>query len=177
MVLNNFLKEGFILSYLIVCLIIIICLHHLFLSKTIPRYSKNKKAEKFCLLLNKFTLIAPILAFIIFSVLLSTTLKGKFMERSSHAMILTFLWLLFTRIYIFLMSLKPPKSISLSLVINGIFLLSLIIFITPLDRYVTYLYNPLEYWTYFIGILEGIIFYIGYFPNKNNNFYFYRNKL
>ncbi|PCE10312.1 hypothetical protein CYQ65_11570 [Enterococcus faecium] len=51
MVLNNFLKEGFILSYLIVCLIIIICLHHLFLSKTIPRYSKNKKAEKFCLLL------------------------------------------------------------------------------------------------------------------------------
>ncbi|OOL58358.1 hypothetical protein B1P97_10965, partial [Enterococcus faecium] len=48
---------------------------------------------------------------------------------------------------------------------------------TPLDRYVTYLYNPLEYWTYFIGILEGIIFYIGYFPNKNNNFYFYRNKL
>ncbi|RCF85570.1 hypothetical protein B1168_00175, partial [Enterococcus faecium] len=118
---------------LIVCLIIIICLHHLFLSKTIPRYSKNKKAEKFCLLLNKFTLIAPILAFIIFSVLLSTTLKGKFMERSSHAMILTFLWLLFTRIYIFLMSLKPPKSISLCLVINGIFLLSLIIFITPLD--------------------------------------------
>ncbi|HFN2101304.1 TPA: hypothetical protein ACHAR8_003037, partial [Enterococcus faecium] len=96
------------------------------------------------------------LAFIIFSVLLSTTLKGKFMERSSHAMILTFLWLLFTRIYIFLMSLKPPKSISLCLVINGIFLLSLIIFITPLDRYVTYLYNPLEYWTYFIGILEGI---------------------
>ncbi|HCI0418970.1 TPA: hypothetical protein NN915_002872, partial [Enterococcus faecium] len=92
---------------------------------------KNKKAEKFCLLLNKFTLIAPILAFIIFSVLLSTTLKGKFMERSSHAMILTFLWLLFTRIYIFLMSLKPPKSISLCLVINGIFLLSLIIFITP----------------------------------------------
>ncbi|RCG06242.1 hypothetical protein B1150_14080, partial [Enterococcus faecium] len=143
MVLNNFLKEGFILSYLIVCLIIIICLHHLFLSKTIPRYSKNKKAEKFCLLLNKFTLIAPILAFIIFSVLLSTTLKGKFMERSSHAMILTFLWLLFTRIYIFLMSLKPPKSISLCLVINGIFLLSLIIFITPLDRYVTDLYNPL----------------------------------
>ncbi len=61
-----------------------------FLSKTIPRYSKNKKAEKFSLLLNKFTLIAPILAFIIFSVLLSTTLKGKFMERSSHAMILTF---------------------------------------------------------------------------------------
>lgn len=47
------------------------------------------------------------------------------MERSSHAMILTFLWLLFTRIYIFLMSLKPPKSISLCLVINGIFLLSL----------------------------------------------------
>ena len=76
-----------------------------------------------------------------------------------------------------LTSLKPPKSISLCLVINGIFLLSLIIFITPLDRYVTYLYNPLEYWTYFIGILEGIIFYIGYFPNKNNNFYFYRNKL
>ena len=45
-------------------------------------------------------------------------------------------------------------------------------FITPLDRYVTYLYNPLEYWTYFIGILEGIIFYIGYFPNKITTFIF-----
>ncbi|BDP57175.1 hypothetical protein EfmJHP36_16540 [Enterococcus faecium] len=44
--MTQVLKEGFILSYLIVCLIIIICLHHLFLSKTIPRYSKNKKAEK-----------------------------------------------------------------------------------------------------------------------------------
>ena len=47
-----------------------------------------------------------------------------------------------------------------------VFLLSLIIFITPLDRYVTYLYNPLEYWTYFIGILEGIIFTSGIFPIK-----------
>lgn len=70
-----------------------------FLSKTIPRYSKNKKAEKFCLLLNKFTLIAPILAFIIFSVLLSTTLKGKFMERSSHAMILTFMVVVHQNLY------------------------------------------------------------------------------
>ena len=42
------------------------------------------------------------------------------MERSSHAMILTFM-VVVTRIYIFLMSLKPPKSISLCLVINGIF--------------------------------------------------------
>lgn len=155
------------MSYLLLFFIIVLCLYHLYLSKTLSGYHKNKNTEKISLLLNRFILIAPIFGLIIFSVLLNTLLKGQFVERSSHALILFFLWLLFTRIYILLISLKPQKYTLFRLIVTGILILSLIIFFTPLDRYVSALFNQFENWTYVIGVFECFIFYAGYSFKKN----------
>lgn len=156
------------MSYLLLFFIIVLCLYHLYLSKNVSSYHKNKNTEKISLLLNRFILIAPILGLIIFSVLLNTILKGQIVERSSHALILFFLWLLFTRIYIFLISLKPQKYTLLRLIVTGVLILSLIIFLTPLDRYISTLFNKFEYWTYLLGVFECSVFYVGYSFNKNN---------
>lgn len=149
------------MSYLLLCLIVVLCLYHLYLSKTFISYRKNKNTEKIVSLLNKFILIAPVVASIIFSVLLNTALKGRVTERSSHALMLFFLWLLFTRIYTFLVSLKSQKSALVRLLVTGALFLSLIIFLTPLDRYVSSLFNQFRKWTYAIGIFECLIFYTG----------------
>ncbi|MBM7710889.1 hypothetical protein [Enterococcus xiangfangensis] len=155
------------MSYLLLCLIIGVCLYHLYVSKTIRHDYKNKKMTNLALLLNKFFLFAPIIALLIFSVLFSTVLKGKMIERSSHALILFFLWLLFTKLYLLLISLKPQKYTTIGLIMSGVLFLGLIIFLTPLDRYITYFFNPFKYWTYALALFECFIFYAGSsFKNK-----------
>lgn len=157
------------MSYFLLCLIVVLCLYHLYLSKTLSNRRKNNNTEKLVSLLNKFVLVAPFFAIIIFSILLNTVLKGMFFERSSHAFILFFLWLLFTRIYILLISLKPQKYTLFQLIITGLLLLSIIVFLTPLDRYISTLFNQFGKWNYIIGIFEGIIFYTGSFPKKESH--------
>lgn len=155
------------MSYFLLCFILGLCLYHLYLSRSVSNYQKNKNTENISLLLNKFVLVAPALALIIFSVLLNTILKGRFVERSSHALILFFLWLLLTRIYIFFISLKPQKYTLFRLIVTGVLILSLIILLTPLDRYVSSLFNQFKNWTYLIGVLECFVFYAGYSFKKN----------
>lgn len=155
------------MSYFLLFLIIGTCLYQLYLSKTILHNYKNKKMKKLSLSLNKFFLFAPIIALLIFSVLFSTVLKGKMIERSSHALILFFLWLLLTRTYLLLISLKPRKYVTLGLIVTGILFLGLIILLTPLDRYIIYLFSPFKYWTYMLALFECFIFYVNYsFKNK-----------
>ncbi|BDP73556.1 hypothetical protein EfmAA96_13410 [Enterococcus faecium] len=72
---------------------------------------------------------------------------------------------------------KPPKSISLCLVINVHQETPVAIVAKQLKRGRQTIYNVYNFLKCGGTILEGIIFYNGYFPNKNNNFYFYRNKL
>lgn len=156
------------MSYLLLFFIIAICFYHLYLSKIVSSHHRNKNTEKISFLLNRFILIAPIFGLIIFSVLLNTVLKGQFVERSSHALVLFFLWLLVTRIYIFLMSVKLQKNTLFRLIATGVLILSLIIFLTPLDRYISTLFSKFGNWTYLLGVFECSVFYIGYSFKKND---------
>ena len=63
----------------------------------------SRKTTKITNGLSKIMFVLPLLAFVIFAILLGTVLKGRFMERSSHALIVFMLWMYATSFYVLIL--------------------------------------------------------------------------
>lgn len=88
--MNNYIYKGCEeLIYFI--FIILLGLIFLYLKNKTRNIDIELSCKKIVCILDKFLLIAPIIGFSIFTILFTTLLKGKILERASHAFCLLFL--------------------------------------------------------------------------------------
>ena len=104
-------------------------------------------------------MFVPILVSIIFIILFCTALKGRLVERSSHAVIVLSLWLYGTMFYVNVLKYFKNKTLLIINIIGMISSIVLAIYLTPLDRYVDVMFINIDKWTYAIGVVMLAIWY------------------
>ncbi|MGN6710868.1 hypothetical protein [Anaerocolumna jejuensis] len=110
-----------------------------------------------------FFIVAPVAAFIIFAILFSTILTGRFNERCSHALIILVLWLYSASFYTQAIFFRERKY-NLVFGIAGMSItIGTAILLTPIDRYVTLLNNFIPIGTYILGVIMLSVHYINQF--------------
>ena len=116
-------------------------------SKIKPAY----KTEKITNAINNVLLSSPIIAIIIFFILFSTVLKGRMIERSSHALIVFVLWVYGTAFYVNILKFFKNKILLFTCLIGMIASVVSAIILTPLDRYCTLMFGSIHQITYLLG--------------------------
>lgn len=153
---------------LIICIILAIAYLVIFiLSRKLETSVKTKKLTNG---INILLLFAPIIVTIIFIILFLTVLKGRLVERTSHAFIVLNLWLYGTSFYVNVLKYFKNKIVLFSSIILMIISVSFAIILTPLDRYCSLMFSVTKEWTYLIGALMLINWYFinGYFQFVQN---------
>lgn len=119
----------------------------------------SEKTTKITTGLCKIMLVLPLLAFVVFAILLNTALKGRFMERSSHAIIVFMLWMYATSFYVLILKYFKNKiflDVSLIGLIGSVFCAVLI---TPLDTYCALVYDSFHEISFLISGFMVVLWY------------------
>lgn len=101
----------------------------------------------------------PVIAVVIFVILFSTVLIGRFNERCSHALIILMLWLYATSFYADIVLFWKNKLNRIFCVTGIVAAVGIAIFLTPLDRYIAILNDFVPVGTYILGALMLFGFY------------------
>ncbi len=118
------------------------------------------KTQKITNAINNILLVSPIIATITFFVLFSTVLKGRLIERSSHALIVFVLWVYGTAFYVNILKFFKNKILLFTCFIGMISSIASAIILTPLDRYCTLMFNSIHRITYLLGGFMIILWYV-----------------
>lgn len=149
-----------------VIVLVMICLGFLFVTimagKTEPSAKTMGVTEK----IKKLLLVVPVIVAAIFAVLFCTVLKGRLIERSSHALIVLCLWLYGTAFYVNVLKFFKNKNILVLSIMWMIVSVTLAIFLTPLDRYCEVMFTSIHEFTYVLG---GVMIALWYFVLVKNH--------
>ena len=110
--------------------------------------------------INNILLLSPIIAIITFFILFSTVLKGRMIERSSHALIVFALWVYGTSFYVNILKFFKSKILLFTCLIGMIASVVSAIILTPLDRYCTLMFSSLHQIAYLLGGFMIILWYV-----------------
>jgi hypothetical protein len=120
----------------------------------------SAKTRKITEGIRKLLLFAPAIVIAIFTVLFCTVLKGRLVERSSHALIVLCLWLYGTAFYVIILRFFKSRSMLILSVLGMIMSVALAIFLTPLDRYCSAMFAAIHGFTFVLG---GVMLVFWYF--------------
>ncbi len=118
------------------------------------------KTEKIANAINNVLLISPIIATFTFLVLFSTVLKGRLMERSSHALIVFVLWVYGTSFYVNILKYFKNKIFLFTCLTGMVTSIVTAIILTPLERYCTLMFSSIHQITYLLGGFMIILWYV-----------------
>lgn len=118
------------------------------------------KTKKITNAINNVLLVSPIIAAITFFVLFSTVLKGRLIERSSHALIVFVFWVYGTAFYVNILKFFKNKILLFTCLIGMTFSIVSAIILTPLDRYCTLMFSSIHQITYLLGGFMIILWYV-----------------
>lgn len=118
------------------------------------------KTKKIASAINNVLLVSPIIATITFFILFSIVLKGRMIERSSHALIVFVLWVYGTAFYVNILKFFKSKILLFTCLIGMIASVVSAIFLTPLDRYCILMFNSIYQITYLLGGFMIILWYV-----------------
>ena len=116
--------------------------------------------------IRKLLLAAPVIVALIFAALFCTVLKGRLIERTSHALIVLCLWLYGSAFYVNVLKFFKNKSILLLSILWMIVSVAFAIFLTPLDRYCDVMFASIHEFTYVLG---GVMIALWYFVIVRNH--------
>ncbi len=158
---------------LIIMLIIILVVYFGTISMKLKKYNSEKRTDKVTKSLSIIIKISPIVGMVIFSILFAFILKGKFLERVTHSILVFTLWMYATKFYQYILSYYKKKDILISSTIGMLFSAVLAIILTPLEQYVNMIYSYINWSAIFLGLILYITFYIVTFgvekrKSKNN---------
>jgi hypothetical protein len=145
---------------LMVFIILTVIIYFIFLKYKTYVALPQRKAKKIEIKLRKFLLVAPLLAFVIFAILFTTVLQGKLYERSSHALLVLMLWLYATSFYVDIIRFPKANKLVIFNSIGMLICIALATILTPINRFNTIIYSHLHIFSYGIGILMFITYYI-----------------
>ena len=149
-------------------LIIIVGIFLFCIKQKVKNIAVDERTKKITTLLNKFLLVVPFIGIVLFTILLTTVLRGRFLERSSHALIVLALWMLVTSFYVDMLKYRKDKVIRMFLVIGCVISVALVIILTPLDRYNTMLYSQVHEYSYILGAFLLASFYVSNLNVRKN---------
>lgn len=118
------------------------------------------KTKKIANAINNVLLVLPIIATITFFILFSTVLKGRLIERSSHALIVFVLWVYGTAFYVNILKFFKNEILLFTCLIGMITSIVSAIILTPLDRYCAFMFSSIHQITYLLGGFMIILWYV-----------------
>lgn len=145
------------LSIMLICILVI---YFSIISWKLKEYSSEKRTDKITKPLSIIIKISPIVGIVIFTILFAFILKGRFLERATHAIIVFALWMYATKFYQYILSYYKKKEILISSIVGMFFSIILAITFTPLEQYVSMIYSYMNWTSMFLGGILYIIFYI-----------------
>ena len=156
-----------------IMLIFILVVYFGTISLKLKKYNSEKRTDKVTKPLSIIIKISPIVGIVIFSILFTVILKGRFIERVTHSILVFAIWMYATKFYQYILSYYKKKDILISSIIGMLFSVVLAIILTPLDRYVNMIYSYINWASIFLGLILYIAFYIVTFDvekrkRKNN---------
>ena len=138
------------------------------ISLKLKKYNSEKRTDKITKPLSIIIKISPIVGIVIFSILFTFILKGKFLERVTHSILVFAIWMYATKFYQYILSYYKKKDILISSIIGMFFSVVLAIILTPLERYVNMIYSYINWASIFLGLILYITFYIVTYDVQKN---------
>lgn len=142
----------------IICISILV-VYFLVISLKLKEYGSENKTNKITKPLSIIIKISPIVGILIFTVLFTFVLKGRFLERVTHAILVFALWMYATQFYQYILSYYKKKEIFIGSIIGMILSIILAIILTPLEQYVSIIYSYMNWTSIFISAILYIVFY------------------
>lgn len=146
-----------------IILICILVMYFFIISWKLKKYCSEKRTDKITKTLSTIIKISPIVGIVIFTILFTFILKGRFLERVTHAILVFAIWMYATKFYQYILSYYKKKEIFIGSIIGMFFSIILAIIFTPLERYVSMIYSYMNWTSIFFGFILYITFYIATF--------------
>ncbi len=127
-----------------------------FMLKKYPDEERTKKATK---LLSLIIDVSPLIGIIVFSILFACVLKGRLLERVTHAILVFGIWMCATKFYCYILAHFKKKWVLISCIMGMLYSIGLAVSLTPLDRYVEVLYSFTNWYSILLGCGLMIVFY------------------
>jgi len=145
-----------VLSITLIC---ILAAYFFIISWKLRKYSPEYRTVKVTKPLSIIINLSPLIRIVIFTILFTFVLKGRFAERITHAFLVFSIWMYATRFYQYMLSYYKKKEIFAGSVIGMIFSIILAVVLTPLNKYVTMIYSCINWYSIFLGCGLYIVFY------------------
>lgn len=142
-----------------ITLICILAAYYFIISWKVREYSPEDRTVKVTRPLSIIINLSPLIGIVIFTILFTFVLKGRFAERMTHAFLVFSIWMYATRFYQYILSYYKKKEILAGSVIGMIFSIILAVVLTPLNKYVTMIYSCINWYSIFLGCGLYIVFY------------------
>lgn len=149
-----------------IMLILVLVVYFGTISLKLKKYNSEKRTDRVTKPLSIIIKISPIVGIVIFSILFTFILKGRFLERVTHSILVFAIWMYATKFYQYILSYYKKKDILISSIIGMLFSVVLAIILTPLERYVNMIYSYINWSAIFLGLILYITFYIVTFGVK-----------
>ena len=130
---------------------ILISVVFLFVSIKGSRTEPSQKTIKITNGISKLLLLSPLIATAVFTILFCTVLKGRLVERSSHALIVFCLWLYGTSFYVSILRYFKNKLLLFTSLAGMMISIVFAIILTPLDGTFSRMFGTFHELTYLFG--------------------------
>lgn len=152
-----------------IMLIFILVVYFGTISLKSKKYNSEKRTDRVTKPLSIIIKISPIVGIVVFSILFIFVLKGRVLERVTHAILVFAIWMYATKFYQYILSYYKKKEILISSIIGMLFSIILAITLTPLDQYVNMIYSYINWISIFLGLMLYVTFYIVTFAVEKRN--------
>ena len=130
---------------------ILISVVFLFVSIKGKRTEPSQKTIKITNGIRKLLLFSPLIATVVFTILFCTVLKGRLVERSSHALVVFCLWLYGTSFYVSILRYFKNKLLLFTSLAGMMISIVFAIILTPLDGTFSRMFETFHELTYLFG--------------------------
>ena len=130
---------------------ILISVVFLFVSIKGSRTEPSQKTIKITNGISKLLLLSPLIATVVFTILFCTVLKGRLVERSSHALVVFCLWLYGTSFYVSILRYFKNKLLLFTSLAGMMISIVFAIILTPLDGTFSRMFGTFHELTYLFG--------------------------
>ena len=142
-----------------IVLLLLLVTYFLIISCQLKKYIPEKRTIKIAKLLSKIIKLSPLIGIVIFAILFAFVLKGRFLERVSHALLVFAIWLYATQFYQYILAYFKKKTIFIGSIVGITFSIILAVVYTPLDRYISLIYSYMNWCSIFLSCGLFVLFY------------------
>lgn len=142
-----------------IILLLILAVYFFVISRKLKEYHPEERTVKITKPLSIIINLSPLIGTAIFTVLFAFVLKGRFIERVTHAFLVFVIWMYATRFYQYILAYYKKKELLAGSIIGMVFSMVLAVLLTPLNRYVSLIYSCTDWYAIFLGCGLYIVFY------------------